>query len=429
MPIVRQIPKLYLRGSLATITMSNVTEAERQQIGELVEYVANHREMVRHKSEIIKQFGVTIGGDYADDYTAAENEYQIAIWKGVISLLHHREYSYQCLSCKNSHYQTKRGKSKAIDQKLAVCPNCQKVKLSNKGSIDTQEEFINYDEYRALLALGHNGCEISSPIIPIEGTKKYDKSDIVFTDPKQLKKFFGEFAWNYFRQHLRENKRPEHKKTPQLISGRPAFVISEELISVCSQMNVDYNCAKEDDGYSFHILGMQTPPEFTIEFSRIKEKASKHGIGLQIENNTILIRITDVTSNQDEIEAVVVKPEHVTILDNQMSVNDDDNGSTLDQIDYRFVEGQKMILEDHVSAIEISDALSSIRRALPDGLCQAIYDILCQNGVTYEEFTDKFGSGDPKLNQIAEFFGLTVRAVNEFRDQIKLVCLSHGLSP
>jgi len=429
MPIVRQMPKLYLRGSLVNITMSQISEDERQKVHNLVTYVSNHKEMVRHRAEIMKQFRVTIGGDYADDSTAAELEYQIAIWRGVINLFYHRDYTFKCEACQQTQYLTKRGKAKSIDQQLMCCPSCNKVKIAEKGNLTTEEQFIDYDDYRLLLEEGYSGSKIISPIQPIPGERKYENPEAIVNDPKQLKKFFGEFAWNYFRQHLKENKRQEHKKIPQLISGRPDYIISEELASTCSQMNIDYNCAKEDSHYAFHILGMQTPPEFSIEFSKIKEKAIRHGVLLGIDNNTISIQITDESSCQDELEAVVIRPEHVTVLDNQLSVTEDEGGSTLDQIGHRFVEGQKMILEDHVSVIEAEDALSTIRKSLPKGLCQQVYDVLIQNGEVYESFSDRFGAGDPKINHMAEFFGITIRAVNDFRDQIKLVCLSHGLTP
>lgn len=426
MPIVRQLPKIYLRGSIANITMSNITETERQEINDIVLQVANHKEMIKNKQKIIKKFGVTIGGDYADDRQAAENDYQIAIWRGVVSLLYHREYSFKCEACNQSSYQTKRGKQKSIDQIHLCCPNCNKVKLTHKGSIEHNTQFIDYNEYRTLLDQGHNNCEITSPIIPIAGNKKYENPHDILNDPRQLKKFFGEFAWNYFRQHLKENKRLEHKKTPQLIRDKPSIIIAKELISICTQMNIE--CTPNEDESYIHILGLQTPPEFSIEFSKIKEKALKHGVSLDIDHNTISIRVTDVSSNQDEIEAVVIKPEHVTVLDNQQNVTEDENGSTLEQVDYKFVEGKKMILEDHVAMIETCDALTTVRKALPIGTCQSIYDIFCQSGQAYEEFSDKYGSGDPKLNQMAEYFGLTIRAINEFKEQIKLVCLSHGLS-
>ena len=75
MPILRQMPEIYLRGSLANITMANINENDRAELDNIVKYVANHPEMAKHRAQIIKQFSVTIGGDYSSDYSAGESDY------------------------------------------------------------------------------------------------------------------------------------------------------------------------------------------------------------------------------------------------------------------------------------------------------------------------------------------------------------------
>ena len=90
MPIIRQMPELYLRGSMANITMANMTPAERQHASDLVEYIATHENMQNHRMKLWREFGVTIGADYNDDSAAADEEYRIAIWRGVVDLYYHR---------------------------------------------------------------------------------------------------------------------------------------------------------------------------------------------------------------------------------------------------------------------------------------------------------------------------------------------------
>jgi len=417
MPILRQMPKIYLRGSLANVTMANLTDSERKELDDVIKQVANHPEMAKHRAQIIKQFGVTIGGDYASDSTTADSEYQIAIWRGAVSLLYHNSYEHQCTICKSSTYKTKRGKIKSIDRKLDACPSCNNVYLDNTP--------IDYTLYRHRLK-NENLSKPISPIQVITGDKKYENPKDLLKDPKQLKKFFGEFAWNYFRQHLKENKRTEHKKSPKFISGRADYVISEEFSSLCSSMAIEYNKIFIDDQYSFHILASQTAPEFSVEYSKLLRKARDHGVSMMIENNSITIKAND---DVKELEALVIKPEHVSFMDNQQCIADSDNNSTLDQVDYRFVEGQKMMGEDHVAMIEINDVVQEIRRSLPYGLCRDVYDILCQKGSIYNEFSDKYGLGDPRINHIAEYLGITPRAVNDHKEKIKVICLSHGLTP
>jgi hypothetical protein len=121
--------------------------------------------------------------------------------------------------------------------------------------------------------------------------------------------------------------------------------------------------------------------------------------------------------------------DYVSFMDNQQCIADEDSNSTLDQVDYRFVEGQKIMCEDHVAMVEMNDVVHEIRRALPYGVCRDVYDILCQKGNIYNEFSDKFGVGEPRINHIAEYLGITTRLVNDHKEKIKVVCLSHGLSP
>ena len=479
MPILRQMPEIYLRGSLANITMANINENDRAELDNIVKYVANHPEMAKHRAQIIKQFSVTIGGDYSSDHSAGESDYLIAIWRGAVNLLHHRDYAFECTICESRTYKTKRGKPKSIDRRSIYCPNCNKTIMDGKP--------IDYSEYRKSL-LEADLSKPCSPINAIEGDKKYNNADEILSDPKQLKKFFGEFAWNYFRQQLLENKRQEHKKSPQLISGRPCYVIAEELTSVCVNMGIYFNKAQIEDGYSYHIMLMQTPPEFSIELSRIRDKASQNHVSIICEDNNIIIKPCDIyeivsqkineicsrlnvkyfsnlgtftlpfdeelseevnelknqaeidvqddriiirviSKTPDEIEALVMKPEHVSFMDNQQCIADEDNNSTLDQVYYKFVEGQKMLMEDHITMVEMNDVISTIRNSLPFGLCRNVYDILCQSGDIYNDFSDKFGNGDPRINHIAEYLGITTRVVNDHRERIKVVCLSHGLSP
>ena len=417
MPILRQMPKLYLRGSLANITMADLTEPERNKLDDVIKYVCSHPEMAKHKAQIIKQFGVTIGGDYASDNTTAESEYQIAIWRGAVSLFYHAEYSFKCNICESLSYKTTRGKNKSIDRKHVVCPSC------NCSMLDGLP--INYEIYRKRLEK-ENLAPLASPIDAVPGDKKYTNPDEVLKDPKQLKKFFGEFAWNYFRQHLKENKRQEHKKTPKLISGRAHYVIAEELASVCSMMGIEFNKILVDEQYCFHILAMQTPPEFSVEFAKLNKKANQYSVSISIDHNNIIV---SAIGHVEDIEALVIKPEHVSFMDNQQCIADEDNNSTLDQVDYRFVEGQKIMSEDHVAMVEMNDVVHEIRRALPHGMCRDVYDILCQKGNIYNEFSDKFGVGEPRINHIAEYLGITTRLVNDHKEKIKVICLSHGLTP
>ena len=55
MALVRQMPELYLRGSLANVTMANLTANEKDHIDTIVGYVATHPGMARHRAGIIEE--------------------------------------------------------------------------------------------------------------------------------------------------------------------------------------------------------------------------------------------------------------------------------------------------------------------------------------------------------------------------------------
>ena len=91
MGIVRQLPELYLRGSLANITMANLTEDQKAQAQEIALDIAYSPEMASHRIGMIKELRNTIAADYKDDEKNGESEYIIAIYRGVVDVLHHHK--------------------------------------------------------------------------------------------------------------------------------------------------------------------------------------------------------------------------------------------------------------------------------------------------------------------------------------------------
>lgn len=432
MAIVRQMSELYLRGSLANVTMANLNAEEQNHVAATVDYVTNHTEMVRHKSRFLKELGGTIGADYADDRLAAEEEYNIAIWRAVVNLLYHRKYTFQCEACGSGHYLTKRKKPKAIDRQQIPCPNCDNVRVVSAGDTElVPGSFITHqqfqDSYREFLPAQESPkCE--SAIKYISGEKAYENPDKILKDPRQLVKFFGEFLWNYFRQTLKENERPQHRKKPQKIYGPADCVIVEELLSLCTRMKIEFHyCSKtqpENGKYSIRLPGMQTPPEFTIELAMLNQRARQHNIIISHTTNSIDVL---VSNDAPSIEAFVTKPEHVLILDTHSTTTDESEGKSfvISQVCYRTVRMDRMKQEDHVELIDAEDVMVAVRRALPDGDCQKVFDIWAGQGDTYLAFSNVHGDGTPCTNHIARFLGITTRAVNQHKDNIKLTYLAH----
>lgn len=433
MAIVRQMPQLLLRGSLANVTMANLTEEQQTHVAEVVDTVINHPDMQRHKNRLLKELGDTIAADYADDRRAAEEEFHIAVWRAVVNLFYHREYTFRCDACNSGTYKTKRNKIKPIDRQQIPCPNCRQVYIVDAGDTDHEAgTYISHkdfqESYKNFLP-SQRSPKCRSSIRYIVGKKVYDNPNAVIEDPRQLVKFFGEFVWNYFRQTLKENQRVEHRKTPQKIVGPADKVIVEELLSLCSKLKLDYNFCHntqpENGYYRIRIIGLQTPPEFSAEFAVLRERARMHDVAVTCDDMYIKVA---VHKNAPDIEAFVVKPEHVLVLDNHSNdlKGEEDGGSfTISQISYRTVGPYKVSMQDHVTTIDNKDVMAAVRQALPDGDCRKVFDIWAERGDIYHEFSNEFGDSKPCINHIAKFLKITTRAVNQHKDTIKVHCLAN----
>jgi hypothetical protein len=88
-----------------------------------------------------------------------------------------------------------------------------------------------------------------------------------------------------------------------------------------------------------------------------------------------------------------------------------------------------MDLEDHVSSVDNHEVMDAIRDSLPDGHCKDVFDILSGQGDTYLRFTETYGDGEAKINHIAQFLGITTRAVNQHKQTIQMHCLANDFVP
>jgi len=433
-PIIRQMPGLYLRGSIANITMVGLSPEEKAHIELVFDHVIHHEEMVRHKQKVMKEFGVTIRADYADDRAAAEQEFNIAVWRGLVSIFYHRTYEFECTNCGATASLTQRGKPKPIDRMVTPCPVCHMAEIVDPGCSDHNPgDLVNYTELQERYKLvGFGTPTFKSCIRPIPKEKKYDNPDEIIGCPKQLKRFFGEFVWNYFRQQIKENKRKEHNKTPVEITGPADQMIVELILSLCSRMNVDYNRHHKvepvNGRYTIDLLGLLTPPEFSIELALVRVLAESHGVVVTTTAQAIEIA---VHPNPPTIKVSIVRAAHVTIIDNQLTVTDDEenSGFSISQVSYKTVGARRMDQDDHVQTTDIREAATRTRAALPDGDCQSVYDIYCQIGPVYDKFSEVYGNGTPRINHIADFLGITARAVKQCRDVIQVQCLANDFVP
>lgn len=441
MAIVRQLPELYLRGALANVTMKNLTPEQQKEAEELTNRIAHHPEMIKHKSHVIHQYRSTFRNDYLDS-GAAEQEYLIAIFKGVISLLHHHEYTYQCTACQSTTYLTKRGKPSPIDRVQSPCPNCKKVMVTHQGDTDLQiGQFVTPEEFQA--AYIHHSDHDEAPkyestIIPIQGEKKHKEPDKILSDPAQISKYFGEFVWNYFKQQIAENDLTTHKKTTTTIHGLASQIYCDSLSSIMREHKIHHNTIVETrDGLTCHILslnfpttrsskprksGLELPLEVTILINEVIQTARACNANVQVTNTEIIF-----TGGGEATTQKVVK-DRVAVLSSGVAIGNDGE-SAINLVSYRSIRGNKMDQEDHVSSVDAMDAVNRVRNALPSGHHQDTFDIIRQHGDIYTRFSSAYGDGPAKMNHIAEFLGINTKNVNDIMSKIRWQCIANDFVP
>lgn len=463
MTIVRQMPELYLRGSIANVTMKNLTQEEVEFCEEIAEWVANHEQMAKHRHQVAKVFSGTIGADYKEDYRASDQEYKIAVWRAIVNLFHHKHYKFQCEACGSVHRKVK-GRPKPIDQLFDICPVCNKIKITDPGGTEYMEgDFVDVEEFQeSYKYFTTNIPKCKSPIVALPG-EQYKKEDLdeqlqngeisqtqyerrlqqyryddpysIINDPEQMTKFVGEFVWGYLKQQIRENKRREHHKAPTTIVGRADEVITKEIISICKKLNLPFtycdDTQPEKGWWVIGINGLKTPPEFTAELIILLRKADHFGIMYDITKTSIKIK---ETLHAELIDASIINPKHVMVLDSTATINhdEDSNDPVVFQISFRTVGASKMELENHTAAVERSDVMQAVYSSLPDGNCKKIFELYSQDGELYREFRERYGyEGDkkPSHNDMADFLDVTPRTIKAHIENIRLMCLANQFTP
>jgi ribosomal protein L33 len=427
---VRQLPELYLRGALANITMKSLTKRQREDVNNKIQKIASMPCMAGCRAKLAKDYKNTIGQDF-NEPGAIDAEFMVAIYKGVVSLLHHHTYTFKCSACKKSQYITKRGKPNPIDRVQTPCPNCKKVKVTNPGTTTLQTgQCVTLAEFQDSYKHhkdndGNIAPEYDSTIRPVKGKKKYHRSEEIsmLNDEKQIVQFFGTFVSNYFRQQILENQRTTHKKQTTKIMGTASQAYTQSLATNLTMDGIDNVVLPEQNGkQSIRLNGLILPLETTIKINEIVKEA-------KTKNATVVITNTEITlEGGEETATEIVTQERVSVLVNGVRIGNE-NDNAVDLVNHRLVRGSKMCQEDHVTNVDTIDAITKIKDSLPDGHHKSVFDIISQQGDTYYEYSRVYGDSQAKMNHIADFLDINTKQVGEIMNRIRATSIMFGLTP
>ena len=437
---VRQLSEVFLRGSLANVTMKNLTPAERERIEELLVKVGDHEVLAGHKQEFIFQLGSTIAADYHDNVNAAQEEFRIAVWRGLVHLLYHTDYSFECSLCHSTSFVSQSNRITPFNRCFDFCPACNCCLVADvRDSIFAVNDLLTQDEYLFVVDRLERERKrpplIKSSIIALRGAAKVEDPERILNDPEQLRKFFGSFIWNYFRQILLENPITKHQKQTIGLFGPADKTAADAINLLLSDMKAFhiYHGYPEHNGsidahYCIMCDPMLLPPtEFYPRFWEIRERLVSLGGEVTINSNAIAVRDMQGQCPYTEFSASVNS--EVQIVNNVVGRRGDD-GDPIDVISQ--LEDQHMP-EDSAHTVEMREIVSHVRQCLPDGNCQAVFQLLSGAGPIYQRFvqeypdTPKINQGIPHKNRMARFLGCTPKDIKHYEDTIGLQLIAHGV--
>ncbi len=430
--------------------MRHLPQEERDTIDRMTREISRMPILAGHRHRFIEKLGHTIGGDYYKNREAAEQEFTIAIWRALVYLLHHTDYSYRCEACNATEYTTHKNKPKALDRRYPICPACSNVRITDPGDSDlTAGQFIHMDDLqRTILALGgNNPPKHESAVLSIKGTKKVMDHDKVLNAPDQITKYFGEFIWNYFRQTLRENEIRYHQleviwiDDKTMIKGRRASgpadqVAVEEVNSLLTQLKIPHTYEKKANpiGGSYRVQCelLITNQSVSRSVRSLINKYAEYGVKIGVNETEITI---DTLEHGPQIEAIVVTPQPVCMQGK--SGTDDDGASDIDTYQHRIkTRGGRPVQEDGIALVETNDLINTIRDSLNDE-AQKVYDIVTGRGDTFDDFMTFFRGPrgvnsdavieKPRDTHIAKFLKISTRQVKTHMSDIKMQCLAHNV--
>lgn len=436
---VRQLAHLYLRGALTNETMKNLTEDEKRLAELVCEQVMDHEALTGHKNMFMTKLGTTIRCDYSDRLMA-QQEYRITIWRGVIYLLYHREYSYRCTACDATSYQSQRGALINFNRRWDRCPACKQYTIDNPGSSDLEEgSFIAGSDYEALLLdmtkLGQQPPTVCSCIEPIPGKKKVANPEQILNDPTQIKKFFGEFIWNYFRQSLKENKIPYHGKRTKQLCGPVDTIAVKCITQLLKIRKANFQCDPYSpvDGYfAVYCQPYGLDPELISELLELKDFVESYGGEIKIdgtEGNSYLdnaILVKDLYGSAPLVELDIATNDQVQMITNSVSKDEDDEPDIVQQL-------EKPNMNHDIHEFEQDDTIAALRESLPEGDCRAVLDLITNRGETYKRFVEIYPNdvmanhGVPRQNRMAEFLGVSQKQIKVYRQTIHIQAVVHGI--
>lgn len=466
----RQVPKLFLRGSLVNVTMKDINPQERQLVELTFHNLINDPELEESRIKFVKRFNRTIRADYKDDILNSEQDYNIALWRALVDLLASRKINgFTCRNCGATSYTNRCGDTINFNQCYQISPCCNKIMVG--------PDFLNPDD-----------CDLQtienskSPIMANRGERKY--SDEILNNRKELIKFVSRHISNYQQQCIKENQMAKYD-TKKTISVPPLFSCAEDLCKSLKDNHINYkahymptngmakipanvypNNAPNafydvlfQEGYgSFELVPISTkyrtifsvetlatyaaldkPREIHISFDTfacdtdaivdimlILQRHSECGIIHDLHDDKIVIIST---RDQELVEMTCNVKEKIKFSNHR---KEDSDG-----LDTAIHGGEKKMIgfgDDHETNVEIHEIINKIADNLNDH-SKIVWILQVQSSGysvagerdRYQEYSERYPGAKLNNTDLADYLGVSTRVIKRCREEIENQSRFHGL--
>jgi hypothetical protein len=429
----RQLPYLYLRGSLNSITLKNITSEEKQKVELVFHNLLQEPELHKTRLKFIKRFNRTIRADYKDDVRCSEQDYIVALWRACADLLVHRKISgFVCGGCGANSYTNKKGMVIKFNQCYHISPCCEKVMVDNviKSPEDCTEE-----EFKSSM----------SPIAAIRGDRKYD--DRLLSDREGLIKFISKHISNYQQMVIKENQRATYTTTTNTnISALSAAVT--ELVSVLRKHKHDVEICTiagaseipipaeqidrtQSDNFTLKFDTLSCNTDLIIQVMMILQEHSKCGIIHSLSDGHL-----SLSGNPDtKISVVRTAKEKISFNSGMVSSGPESNSISdgLDNLTHGGANTTPSV--NHERSIEVSDIVDKIAENLCD-ISKTIWILQVQSsGLSlkgepdkFEEYSTKYPGNKFNNTDLADHLGVNIGTIKRCRQEIEIHCRYYGLA-
>jgi hypothetical protein len=237
------------------------------------------------------------------------------------------------------------------------------------------------------------------------GYGKKEPAPMAITDPHQRTKWFKNWAFNYLKQILRENKLPTRKTTTQttLPADKALIYITTQLIQQTintttypqkqklQQKLNNIQITQNNNIITLHIDHWTYPPQLTQHIQQLHQQHKHHTHITLTENG---IQITPQTNNPPLITITQTTKTHIQTNPIPENHPQHRRPQTMDE-----------------------QTIQNIKKHLPENT-KPILDILYEP-TRPQAYTNKYGHSKPKATHIAQYLGTTPREIKKHLTIIK----------